>query len=400
MSVYVASNNCTPPLLQPTFGKKHTTMTETTEDIRNEILIRKKWGITKSNPAKYATGLLVTGANSFLGAHIIHLLQKRWDGTIHLLLRAGNENEANNKMNNAFASWNLGRFHDQNTMIHLGDVCQPNMGLKLSEYNLLRKNVGFVLHLAMNPLYHLPYTHFKRLWLPELAQMISFCKDKNSPKSLHYPSSYNANFFVTDNDFKRLNTNAWQSGYAGFKWVANQVINNAFKQNLQGCLYDIPLVVGSQDNGCCPSHYSIWLILDMFLKTGIYIDFEFKIIPVNTLAEIMVANMINDRQNKGSSFVRPVLRESVNDKLFDKVANLLGLKHGDPAVLKELYYSKRRFDFIIPPEFHELLNKVNSLPPVIPESLSHIPMPSTPMVFLSNLNRILTQKEKLETIKQ
>jgi len=370
-------------------------MAEKIKDIRKESLIRKKWNFSKSSPSNYAGGILVTGANSFVGTHVVQLLQRNWKGPIHLLIRAGNKDEAIQKMTKAFLAWDLGSFPDGNFVIHLGDVCDPMMGLSSVEHTALNKDVGFVLHLAMNPLYHLPYTHFKRLWLPELDRMISFCSNKSSPKSLHYPSSYNANFFVTDEDFGDLNSNGWQSGYAGFKWVANKIIKNAFNQNLKGCLYDIPLVVGSQKKGLCPSHYSIWIILDMFLKTGVYIDFEFKIIPVDLLAEIMVNNLLNDKQNLGESFIRPVLKESVSEVLFtNSVANILGLKHGDQETLRELFYSKRRFDFMIPHNFHELLAKVTTLPPVMPASLNGIAFQSTPMVILSNLNRILSQKKE------
>jgi len=373
-------------------------MTEKVEDIRNESLIKKKWNFAGANPSSYANGILLTGANSFVGSHVVQLLQEKWDGPIHLLIRAGTREEAIIKMNKSFDSWELEKFQDDNIVIHLGDVCEPMMGMSSTEYKLLKSNVGFVLHLAMNPMYHLPYAHFQRLWLPELARMISFCGDTKFPKSLHYPSSYNANFFLTDEDFEDLNSNAWQSGYAGFKWVANKTILNAFSQNLQGCLYDIPLVVGSQEKGICPSHYSIWIILDIFLKTGVYIDFEFKIIPIDVLSEIIVTNLLNDRQNKGESFIRPVLEESVSNKLFSKIANFLGLKYSDQDTLRELFYSKRRFDFMIPANFYELLNKVNSMQADMPASLNEIYIPSTPMVFLSNLNKMLTQKKETEPI--
>ena len=137
----------------------------------------------------------------------------------------------------------------------------------------------------------------------------------------------------------------------------------------------------------------------MFLKTGVYIDFEFKIIPIDVLSEIIVTNLLNDKQNKGESFIRPLLPESVTDVLLSNtVANILGMKRGDPATLRELFYSKPRFDFMIPDNFYELLAKVNILHAVMPESLKEIHMPSTPMLFLSNLNRILSQKNETEMV--
>ena len=369
------------------------------EDIRKEPLIKKKWGFVRSKPSAYADGILVTGANSFIGAHVVSLLQKKWQGQIHLLLRAATKAEAIGKMEKAFASWQTGKFDHQKFFIHLGDICQPMMGLSSTEYKSLKSSVGFVLHLAMNPLYHLPYAHFKRLWMPELSRMVSFCGHKEFPKSLHYPSSFNANFFTTEDDFQQLNANAWQSGYAGFKWVAGKTLQNAFNQNLRGCLYDIPLVLGSEDKGICPSHYSIWLIIDIFLKTGFYIDFKFKIIPVDVLSEIIVSNLLADKNNESIQFIRPALDEPVSHRQFrNTVANILGLQPSTPETLREACYNKQKFDFMFPSNFYSLLDKVNALPAILPKSFNKQTLPSTQMVFLSNLNRILSHNENAKQI--
>ena len=226
--------------------------------------------------------------------------------------------------------------------------------------------------------------------------MISFCGDRKYPKSLHYPSSYNANFFREEIDFQELNRNAWLSGYAGFKWVANKVMENAFSQNLNGCLYDIPLVVGSEEKGVCPAHYSIWHILDMFLKTGYFIDFEFKIIPIDVLADIMVLNLLKDNKGKGEQSIRPVLSESVTHFQFQNtISSILGLHHTNKQSLRDACYSKRRFDFMFPERFYKMIEKVNALPPILPQAYNKQNLPSTPMVFLSNLNKILSQKPEL-----
>ena len=369
------------------------------EDIRKEPLIKKKWGFIRSKPSAYADGILITGANSFVGAHVVSLLQNKWQGQIHLLLRAGTKDEAIKKIDNAFKTWQVEKFNRQKPVIHLGDVSLNMMGLSATEHSSIKRNVGFVLHLAMNPLYQLPYAHFKRLWIPELTRMISFCGNKEFPKSLHYPSSLNANYFITDDDFQHINSNAWQSGYAGFKWVANKALQNAFRQNLKGCLYDIPLVLGSEKKGICPSHYSIWHILDMFLKTGFYINFEFKIIPIDILSEIIVFNLLADLRGECIQFIRPVLDDAVTQRQFSNtVANILGLQPTEPETLREACFSKHKFDFMFPPNFYALIEKVNALPAVLQKTFNKQNMPSTPMVFLSNLNRMLSHNENLKQV--
>lgn len=370
------------------------------EDIRQEPVTRKKWSFKYVQPSTLPDGILITGPNSFVGAHIVSVLIEKWKGKIFLLVRAGNNTEAITKMQDAFHKWQLGSFDTAKTEIYLGDVCSHLMGLKPVDYNALQVQTGFVLHLAMNPMYNLPYAHFKRLWVPELLHMIFFCGDKKYPKSLHYPSSFNADFFTSDEDFARINTNAWLSGYAGFKWVANKTIENAFAQHLNGCLYDIPLVLGSVEKGLCPRQYSIWYILDMFLKAKCYIPFQFKILPVDVLSEVIVDNLLADQIDQGMRFIRPVLDEPVSDTYFGNMAaTLLGLHETDQHSMREKCHNKERFDFVFPSDFYSLLEKVNKLPAVFLKNFDTASLPSTLMVFLSNLNRILSQKEELSTNK-
>jgi len=365
------------------------------EDIRRETILRKKWNSDNRKPISYPEGILVTGPNSFIGTHVIKALQKHWDGPLHILVRSTSEKEAILKMQQAYQNWHLGTFEADKVTLHLGDVSMSRMGLPARDYNLLQEQAGTVIHLAMTPLYHLPYHHFQRMWVPELDRMISFCCDAKFPKRLHYASSFNANFFETDEDFKAVNTNAWQSGYAGFKWVADKALKNAFRQGLQGCIYDIPLVLGSEKNGVCPIHYSIWMILDTFLKTGYYFKFGFRIIPVDVLADVMVYNILKGLEEKGDEFIRPLLREPVTDELFSRmVASILGLKEGSLGTVREACQNKLRFDFMMPDNFYDMLEKVNNLPAIFPEGYESDKLPLTPLVFMSNLNQILSMKEK------
>ena len=361
-------------------------------DIRNEPLITKKWHFKNTGLTNRKDDILITGANSFLGTHVVKVLQQKWPGKIHLLVRGENSQTAITKMETAFNAWNLGVFKTgYNTKIYFGEVCKPQMGLPTETYNELYNNVGFVLPLAMVPLYHIPYSRYQSQWLPELEQMINFCGGDNV-KSLHYPSSYNANFFTTDEDFKQLNSNCWQSGYAGFKWVANRVIENAFNQGLKGCIYDIPLVVGSVYDGRCPENYSIWHILDLFLQTGYFIPYAFRIIPVDILAEIIVSNLLEGKKGKGERFIRPVLKEPITHDHFRQFAkNLFGLNLTDRQTMYNAAVSKRRFSFMIPENFNALLEKVNELPSVMPVNEITENLPDSSLVFLSNINSMFTK---------
>jgi len=370
-------------------------MTENLQDIRKEKLIAKKWDFISTPVSILPEGILLTGASSFVGCHLIKELQKEWNGPVYLLLRANTNREAEKKMHEAFAKWELGSFKNDRYEIVTGDVTQKHFGLPYRNYKRLMRETGRVIHLAMTPMYHLPYEHFRRIWIPELERMIEFCGNHHSPKSLHYASSFNANFFNDDEDFSALNTNAWQSGYAGFKWVAEQSLKNAFRQGLRGCIYNIPLVLGTEKAGICPRHYSIWMILDIFLKTGYFFKFNFRIIAVDILAKVMVFNIMEERKNNGASFIRPLLSEPVTDGMFAKIAaGLLGLKEVRLETVREAFHNKLRFDFLMPGNFYPLMEKVNSLAALFPEGFDRNTLPLTPIVFMSNLNRILLHQNK------
>lgn len=366
------------------------------EDIRNEHLVSRKWNIRKTFLSDYRAGVLVTGANSFLGVHIVKALLEHDTGPVHLLLRATTVPEAISRMQQAYLNWGLGEFDPDKVTIHTGDVTRNMMGMTQSAFRSLSRATGAVVHLAMTPLYHLPYHHFQRIWVPELERMIAFCADPEAPKSLHYASSFNASFFQTGDDFRALNTNAWQSGYAGFKWVAGKALENAFRQHLRGCVYDIPLVLGTERAGICPRHYSIWMILDIFLKTGHYFPFSFRVMPVDKLAEVIAFNIRQEREGLGAAFIRPFLEEPVTDELFSRtVAGMLGLRRSDLETVRGMCQNRLRFDFLLPGNFYELMEKVNRLPAVFPGGFDTGQLPLTPMIFMSNLNRAMSSNKEM-----
>lgn len=366
-------------------------------DIRNETLIHKKWHFGVAGMDKYAPGLLITGANSFIGVHLACFLRKNYPGDIFLLLRAPSNHDAAIKMQNACDTWEIEGFDHTRFRFFTGDVTLNMMGLNPDDFQYLKKHTGRVIHLAMTPLYHLPYSHFKRLWLPELERMIEFCGDHRYPKSLHYASAFNTNFFQCDDDFGNLDNNAFHSGYSGFKWVAAKSVGNAIGQGLRGCVYDIPMVLGTEKAGLCPAHYSIWSIFEIFLKTGLFFPFSFRFIPADTLAEVFLANLLNEASGNGARFLRPMLRECVTSELFSRtVAGMLQLREAGLDEVREKFPVKARFDFLAPPGIHKLIEYDNSFPELFPEGFNTAKLPSVALVFLSNLNRIMTGSNEPE----
>jgi hypothetical protein len=120
---------------------------------------------------------------------------------------------------------------------------------------------------------------------------------------------------------------------------------------------------------------------------------------VDTLAKIIVHNVLQVNQDKPEHFVRPILDEPVTDLLFERTAsNLLGLHKADLETVRNACTNKLRFGFMMPGNFYELLEKVNPLPAVFPEGYDTTALPTTPMIFISNLNRIMSVKQEMTIV--
>jgi hypothetical protein len=140
------------------------------------------------------------------------------------------------------------------------------------------------------------------------------------------------------------------------------------------------------------------LILDIFLKTGDYFPFSFRVMPVDSLTDVMVYNILEERDDQNCAFIRPFLEEPVTDGLLSRtIAGILGLQRSDLETIRGKCRQRLRFDFMLPENFYELMDKVNRLETVFPTGYRKENLPSLPMVFMSNLNRIMSSK--IERIK-
>lgn len=361
-------------------------------DLRKEEVLQKDWSFTKIPSQKYASGLLVIGATSFIGAQTLTELFKIWENPIHVLVRAENVEAAKKRMDEIFAKWQLPACQHNKLTYHVGDVLAENWGLSEKEYFDIQKSVGFVVHFAIYARYHLPYSHFKKEWLPDFLRMMDYCSNPDYPKSFHYPSSYSSHFLETDKDFERLNTSVWHSGYTGFKWVTEQILRQSISANFRGAIYDIPLVIGSVKNGIGPDAYFTWQVAELFIKTGIYIDFNFKVISVDVLAKIIAQNLLNDLNNCASTYVRPVFPDAITqDHFLEFAQKRFNLRHGTVKDIIRRVNKPGRVSFIMPDDFYEIIERVHKFKHIYPLNLDTSDFPTGVETWHKNLEYLFPE---------
>ncbi len=362
-------------------------------DIRNEEVLKRDWSYEKIVSDKYAKGLLVIGATSFIGAQTLTELFDMWNNDIHILVRAKNKQAAIEKMDGIFEKWQLPPCQHDKLIYHVGDLFEEKWGLSDEEYLSIQKSTGYVVHFAIYARYHLPYSHFKKEWLPDFLNMMDYCSNPEYPKSFHYPSSYSSHFLEEDEDFRRLNTSVWHSGYTGFKWVTEKILRQAISANLRGCIYDIPLVIGSHKNGIGPDAYFTWQITELFLKTGIYTDFDIKVISVDVLGKIIAQNITNELSGCASNYIRPVFPDSITQNDFLKfVKGRFELKHGTVKDILKKVSKPGRVSFIMPDDFYELIKKIHKFKPIYPLNLDTSEFPTGVETWRKNLDYLFPEK--------
>ncbi len=364
-------------------------------DLRSETILKKDFVFQPQNYEKYRSGLLIIGANSFVGIHLLHEVIDKWNGPIYCMVRANSLEHGVDRIIESSNRWGLAPIDDSSVNILIGDIKEPNWNLSPQEYQEIVEHVGTVVHMALKARYNLPYRFYQRDWVPNLENIIEFCANPDYPKRLHYPGSFNSHFFNNDEDFKRQDSCAWFSGYSGFKWIAENVLRKAFSGNLQGCVYDIPLVFGSLTEKKCPEQYSIWPIVDLFIKSGKVFDFNFSIVGVDYLVKIICANMINEVKGNGAKYIRPVFKESISQKhLIEALQPQYNLIESTSDEIVKYSDNSRIAAFLIPPDMSEIIHKAHRVSQILPVGFEESILPDGVQVFTQNLFEYLKNKNK------
>jgi nucleoside-diphosphate-sugar epimerase len=363
-------------------------------DIRTEPYLYYPWTVRSPGRSDALGGILVTGATSFIGIHVIRELQRLTNRTIHCLVRAGSHDDARRRLIAITERWKVEGIDYDRLDLHCGDVLKPNWGLPEPEWRCVQERSSVVVHLALHARYDLPYARYQRTWLPELISMIEYCRNESFPKSLHYPCSYNSHFLRVDEDFGRLDTSAWHCGYTGFKWVAERLIRHNLGAELRGCLYDIPLVFGTMESAISPPQYAAWHLITMMIQTGVVPDFVFQLITVDSLARCMVNNILAHGQGRGLRYIRPILDGQVLPKHLIAVLKDAGYETqmGSREDIINRSSSPRLSAFLLPQDFTALISDAHSLPAILPVDMQFDSMPGATDAFERNVSHWIAMK--------
>lgn len=265
-----------------------------------------------------ANDYLLTGANGFLGIHLLHKLLEHTTVNIYCLIRANSKMNARNRLARAAKQYmnNFGWLDNNRIKILVGDIAFDQLGLSHPEYNELSANVGVILHNAAYVHHIYNYDVLRDVNVKGTVNIVK-CATNIKRKRIIYVSTLSTlceknQFGEYTEDYPRseISHSDLSGGYAKSKWVSEFLMKKATEQGVTTTIYRLGWVLGRSDNGCMAYRNNHFIsLLKSSVQLGVAPDWQrqFNIFPVDILSDFMIKSVLksSEVENKVFNIVNP-----------------------------------------------------------------------------------------------
>lgn len=238
--------------------------------------------------------VVVTGANSFVGVHIVAALLEWGASEVACLVRAKSQENAEQRFAEALVDNKL-LVDRSRVKVFAADLTQPLFGLSLNDHRYLDDHYGSVIHNAANVNHVLDYASLVPDNVDPLFALLKFCEGERK-KILNFISTLSACSAV-DNNGEVLESGATEAppiyirnGYNLSKWVGERLLGRACAL---GCFVNIfrpgNISFNSSTGVCQPHKNRLMLMLKGSLQLAAVpaLDMNFDLMPVDFLAKLI-----------------------------------------------------------------------------------------------------------------
>ncbi|KAB0495560.1 non-ribosomal peptide synthetase [Pseudomonas lini] len=239
--------------------------------------------------------VIVTGANSFVGVHIVEALLAWGASEVACLVRDGGGQSAAQRFAQALRENRLEHLDLSRVRVYAADITRPQLGLSEDVYARLDREFGALVHNAANVNHVLDYESLARDNVEPIFECLRLCEG-HSKKIFNFVSTLSASSTISD-DGRVLELPAAQTppiyiknGYNLSKWVGERILERARERGVRVNLYRPGNISFNSLTGVCQPHKNrLMLMLKGSIQLGQVPEFalNFDLMPVDFLARFI-----------------------------------------------------------------------------------------------------------------
>lgn len=239
--------------------------------------------------------VIVTGANSFVGVHIVEALLGWGASEVACLVRDGGGQTAAQRFAHSLRENRLEHLDLSRVRVYSADITQPQLGLANDDFVRLDREFGALVHNAANVNHVLDYESLAADNVEPIFELLRLCEGR-SKKVFNFVSTLSASSTVDDAG-RVLELPAAptppiyiRNGYNLSKWVGERILERARERGVRVNLYRPGNISFNSLSGVCQPHKNrLMLMLKGSIQLGQVPAFalNFDLMPVDFLARFI-----------------------------------------------------------------------------------------------------------------
>jgi thioester reductase-like protein len=241
--------------------------------------------------------IFLTGATGYLGAFVLAELLDQTDAQLHCLIRAGNNEEANRRVKGVMVKYGIWREEYANRIVSIcGDLGDPLLGLDEIAFDTLSHKVDSIYHIGAWVNWIYPYETLEPANVFGTQEVIRLAT-KRRLKPVHFVSSVAVfdtdQFYGVDRVYEDdtiHNSDAFLTGYAESKWVAEQLVRMAAESGLPITIHRPAYISGHSISGVSNTVDFLYRMTKGCIELGMAPDLNVfvNIAPVDYVSKALV----------------------------------------------------------------------------------------------------------------
>jgi len=277
-------------------GEKYTRQSSIQYTIRRDILLPEDI-IPPKKISENVTNILLTGSDSFLGAHILKELLIKTNKKIYCVLKAEKNKPPFASLLENLEKYKIDITLDPERVIAIaGDLGFHKLGISSEKYDELAEKIGRIYHFGADVNHLTAYDNMRNSNVLGTLEIIKFATHKTK-KSIFTISTFLAvsttdtmgNYiedFLTDNEPFNL-----IGGYALSKWVSERLLTQIMYRGLPVIIFRLGCISGQSETGMSHTDDAFLYLIKGCIQLGYAPNWDKKItlLPVDFASLAMTA---------------------------------------------------------------------------------------------------------------